>query len=53
MAAVSVSALSLLAMILDTSLLPAAAIELVQQARGPAAIQTVKVRYTSTCMLVD
>ena len=30
-------------MVLDTNLLPAAAIELVQQARGPAAIQTIKV----------
>ena len=43
MAAAVPSVLSLLAMILDPSLLPAAAIVLVQQARGPAAIQTVKV----------
>ena len=35
-------------MILDESLSPAAAIDLVQQVRGPAAIQTVKVQWMMT-----
>lgn len=35
--------LTLLAMFLDEDLPPASAIELIRQARGPAAIQTVKV----------